>query len=209
MSNLPQNRQLTSGFDFGDSVLPPVIREKYPCLTPRPASRHVLWRGSSLTFSRTLLLPAPLFFMNCHSLPIRYIMCPYQIMCSGYFMILVNLLLPSISNICILKVNVAQWVQLFVSPQTIQSVEFSRPEYLRGKPFPSPGDLPNPGIKPRSPALQADSLPAEPQGKPKNPGVGSLSLLQWIFLTQESNQGLLHCRQILYQLSYQGSPVYS
>jgi len=40
----------------------------------------------------------------------------------------------------------------------------------------------------------------------KNTGVGSLSLLQGIFLTQESNRGLLHCRQILYQLSYQGSP---
>ena len=74
-------------------------------------------------------------------------------------------------------------------------------------PFPSPGDLPNPGIKPRFPALQADSLPAEPPGKPKNIGVGSLSLLQRIFLTQESNRGLLHCRQILYQLSYQGSPL--
>ena len=37
-----------------------------------------------------------------------------------------------------------------------------------------------------------------PQGKPKNTGVGSLSLLQWIFLTQELNQGLLNCRQILY-----------
>ena len=72
--------------------------------------------------------------------------------------------------------------------------------------FPSPGDLPNPGIKPRSPTLQADSLPAEPQGKPKNTRVGSLSLLQGIFLTQESNRGLLHCRQIPYQLSYQGSP---
>ena len=53
--------------------------------------------------------------------------------------------------------------------------------------------------------LQADSLPAEPQGQPKNTRVGSLSILQWIFLTQESNQGLLHCRRILYQLSYQGS----
>ena len=58
----------------------------------------------------------------------------------------------------------------------------------------------------RSPALQVDSLSAEPQGKPKNTGVGSLSLLQHIFPTQESNWGLLHCRQILYQLSYQGSP---
>ena len=42
--------------------------------------------------------------------------------------------------------------------------------------------------------------------KPKNTGVGSLSLLQGIFLIQESNQGVLHCRRILYQLSYQGSP---
>ena len=66
-------------------------------------------------------------------------------------------------------------------------------------------DLPNPGIKPRSPALQADSLPSEPPGKPKNTGVGSLSLLQGFFLAQESNWGLWHCRWILYQLSYKGS----
>ena len=56
------------------------------------------------------------------------------------------------------------------------------------------------------PQLWADSLPAEPQGKPKNTGGGSLSLLQGIFPTQELNRGLLHCRRILYQLSYQGSP---
>ena len=48
-----------------------------------------------------------------------------------------------------------------------------------------------PGIEPRSPTVQADSLPAELPGKPKNTGVGSLSLLQQIFLTQESDQGLL------------------
>ena len=82
-------------------------------------------------------------------------------------------------------------------------MEFSRTEYWSGQPFPSPGDLPNLGIKPRSPSLQADSLPAYPQGKPKNTGVYSLFLLQQIFLTQESNRGLLHCRWILYQLSYQ------
>ena len=56
--------------------------------------------------------------------------------------------------------------------------------------------------------IAADSLPSEPPGKPKNTGVGSLSLLQGIFLTQESNQSLLQCGQILYQLSYQGSPRY-
>ena len=71
--------------------------------------------------------------------------------------------------------------------------------------MPSQGDLPNAGIKPRPPTLQADSLPAEPPGKSKNIGVGSLSLLQGIFLPQESNRGLPHCRWILYQLSYQGS----
>ena len=56
--------------------------------------------------------------------------------------------------------------------------------------------------QPRSPTLQVESLPAEPQGKPTNTGMGSLSLLQWIFPTQEWNQGLQHCRWILYQLNY-------
>ena len=60
-----------------------------------------------------------------------------------------------------------------------------------GSPFPSPGDLPNLGIKPRSPKLQADSLPAEQQGKLKNTGVGSLSFLQQIFPTQKSNHGVV------------------
>ena len=91
-------------------------------------------------------------------------------------------------------------------PWTIQSMEFSRPEYWTGQPFPPPGDLPNPGIEPGFPALQVDSLSAEPPGKPKNTRGGSLSLLQVIFVTLELNRGLLHCRQILYQLSYQGSP---
>jgi len=72
-------------------------------------------------------------------------------------------------------------------------------------PFPSPRDLPNPGIEPRSPALQVDSLWSEPPGKPKNTGVVSLSLLQGNFLTQELNQALLYCRWILYQLSYPGN----
>ena len=53
--------------------------------------------------------------------------------------------------------------------------------------------------------LQA-RIPAEPQGKPNSTELGTLSLLQGIFPTQESNQGLLHCRQILYQLSYQLKP---
>ena len=69
------------------------------------------------------------------------------------------------------------------------------------------GIVPTQGWNPGPPALQVDSLPTEPPEKPKNTGVDSLSLLQWIFPTQEMNWGLLHCRQILYQLSYQGSPL--
>ena len=52
------------------------------------------------------------------------------------------------------------------SRQAPLSMQFSRQEYWSGLPFPSPGDLPNPGIKTMSPALQADSLPSEPPGKP-------------------------------------------
>ena len=65
---------------------------------------------------------------------------------------------------------------------------FSRQECWSWLSCRSPGDLPNPGIKPKSPTLQADSLQTEPPGKPKKTGVGSLSLLQGIFPTQESNQ---------------------
>ena len=128
-------------------------------------------------------------------------------------------------------------VQLFATPWTIQSVEFSRPEYWSGSP--STGALPDPGIKPRSlhcrqilhqlnhqgspgilewvaypfssissrsrnqtqvSHIASGFFTPEPPGKPRNTGVGSLSLLQGIFLTQESNRGLLYSRQILYQL---------
>ena len=101
-------------------------------------------------------------------------------------------------------------VRLLVTPWTVThqarlSMGFSRQEYQSGLSFPSPGDLPDPGIEPRS-ALQADSLLSEPPGKTKNTGVRSLSLLQGIFPTQELNRALLHCRQMFYKLNYQGSP---
>ena len=56
--------------------------------------------------------------------------------------------------------------------------------------------------------IEVDSLPAKPTGNPKNTGVGSLSLLQGTFLTQELNQRFLHCRWILYQLTHQGTVPY-
>ena len=69
-------------------------------------------------------------------------------------------------------------------------------EYWSGLQFPSPWDLSNPGIEPRSPALWEDSLWSESPGKLRITGVGSLSLLQGHFLTEKMNQGLLHSRWI-------------
>ena len=86
---------------------------------------------------------------------------------------------------------------------------FSRQEDWSGLPCPPPGDLPNPGIKHRSSTLQVDSLSSDAPGKPNNIGMGSLSLLQGTFPTQESNWGLLYDRQILYQLNYQGRPKHT
>ena len=78
-------------------------------------------------------------------------------------------------------------VRLFATPWTVAhqappSMGFLWPRILECVAMPAPpGDLPNPGIESRSSALQVDSLPAEPQEKPQNTGVGSLSLLQGIF----------------------------
>ena len=70
------------------------------------------------------------------------------------------------------KVNSLSRVRLFATPwtvahQALPPIGFSRQECWSGLPFPSPGDLPDPGIKPRSPALQADALTSEPPRKPQ------------------------------------------
>ena len=76
------------------------------------------------------------------------------------------------------KVKLLSHVQLFATPWTVAyqaspSMGFSRQEYWSGLPFPSPGDLPNPGIEPRCPALEADALTSEPPGKPQESGWGN------------------------------------
>ena len=63
------------------------------------------------------------------------------------------------------KVKLLSHVWLFATPWTIQSMEFSRPECQSWQPFPSPGGSSHPGIEPRSPTLQADSLPSLPEGR--------------------------------------------
>ena len=77
-----------------------------------------------------------------------------------------------------MKLKLLSYVQLFATPWTVAhqappSMGFSRQEYWSGLPFPSPGDLSNPGIKPRSPTLQADILTSEPPGKPRRREVKS------------------------------------
>ena len=106
-------------------------------------------------------------------------------------------------------------VRLFVTPWTVAlqpplSIGIFQARILEWVSCPPPGDLPNPGIFPTRGSnpvshIAGGSLPTEPPGKPKHTELGSLSLLQRIFLTQESNRGLLHCKRVLYQLSYQGS----
>ena len=122
----------------------------------------------------------------------------------------------SLSSVCPISSHksvgyfATSWTIAFQAPL---SLRFSRPEYWSELSCPPPGDLPHSRIKPESrvsPALQADSLHSEPSGRETHEyqidrDRSSLSLLQGTFPTQESNQASLHCRQILYQLRYQGS----
>ena len=78
------------------------------------------------------------------------------------------------------------------SPPCSSAHRFSRQEYWSGLPCPPPGDLPNPGIEPRSPALQAGSLMSEPPGKPRHTRVDCHSLLHGIFPDQGWNPRFLH-----------------
>ena len=104
------------------------------------------------------------------------------------------------------KVKVAQSCPTLCYPMDHRIRGILQARILEWVAFPFSRESSKPRDQTQVPPLQADSLPAEPQGKPENPGVGSLSLLQWIFQTQESNRGLLHCRWILYRLSHKGSP---
>ena len=111
-------------------------------------------------------------------------------------------------TVCCAVLLVAQVFPTLCDPMDCRppgSVRGDSPEYWSELPCLPPEDLLNPGIKPRSLALHLDSLPSEPPGRPKNTGAGSLSLLQGNSPTQKSSWGLLHCRQILYQLSHLGS----
>ena len=90
------------------------------------------------------------------------------------------------------KVKSLSRIPLFATPWTVAyqaplSMRFSRQEYWSGLPFPSPGDLPDPGIEPGSPTLQTDALPSEPPGKSGHlKSIKTLSLLHLVVFLLKS-----------------------
>ena len=103
------------------------------------------------------------------------------------------------------KVKVTQSFLTLCDPMDYTVHGILQARILEWVAFPFSRGSSQPRAKSRSPAMQVESLPAEPQGKPKNTRLGSLSLLQQIFPTQKSNWGVPHCRWIVYQLNYEGS----
>ena len=92
--------------------------------------------------------------------------------CSAFLMVKHSY--PHMTTGKTMSVKSFSWVRLFVTPWTVAlqaplSMEFFRQEYWSGLPFPSPGDLPDPGIEPGSSTQQADALPSEPPQKPEKP----------------------------------------
>ena len=106
------------------------------------------------------------------------------------------------------KVKVAQSCLTLCDPMDYTVHGILRARMLEWAAIPFSGDLLNPGIEPRYPAPQAYSLSAEPEGKPKNTGVGKPIPSPADLPDPGIKPGLLHCRKILYQLRYQGSPVF-
>ena len=101
-------------------------------------------------------------------------------------------------------------VRLFATPQTVAlqaplSMGFSRQEYWSGLSCPPPGDLPDPGIKPRSPALQVDSLPTEPPGKPRRRMTAALIVVDLILkgcaLRQQCYVKVMLCQIVNFRIS--------
>ena len=118
-------------------------------------------------------MPAPLPFQTlmCLLSPARFLCSPYIFFLSGFLSCTAFYIVYEKNYFFCEVLKSLSRIRLFVSPWTVayqapQSMEFSRQEYWSGLPFPSPGDLPNPGIEPRPPTLQADTLPSEPPGKP-------------------------------------------
>ena len=105
------------------------------------------------------------------------------------------------------KVKVAQLCPNLCDPMNYTVLGILQARILNWVAFPFSRGSSQPRDQIQVSHIAGGFLPGELQGKPKNTGLGSLSLIQQIVPTQKSNQGLPHCRWILYQLSYQQSPL--
>ena len=116
------------------------------------------------------------------------------------------------SEVTQVKVKLLSRVQLFLTPWTVAyqapvSMGFSRQEYWSGLPFPSPGDLPNSGIKPESPTLQADALTSEPPGMP-SAYLRLLIFLPAVLIPACASSSLTFCMMYsAYKLNKQGDNI--
>ena len=129
---------------------------------PRPSASH----PSRLSQSTGFGFPAsyskfPLaVYWKCQLIQLLWNMYCYYLLSWNYKEFL---FLGKVKSLSRVRLFATLWT---VAQQAPLSMGFSRQEYWSGLPFPSPGDLPNPGIEPRSPTLQADALTSEPPGKP-------------------------------------------
>ena len=134
------------------------------------SSVHSLSHVQLFAIPKTVARQASLFISNSWNL--LKLMSITSVMTSNHFILcLPLLLLPLIFPSIKVKVKSLRVVSDSATPWTVAyqacpSMRFSRQEYWIGLPFPSPGDLPNPGIEPGSPTLEADALTSEPPGKP-------------------------------------------
>ena len=99
------------------------------------------------------------FYFSCGNFKI-YLLDTFKYAAQSYYN---NYIWSSVESLSRVQFFGTPWT---VAHQPLWSMGFSRQEYWNGLPFPSPGDIPDPGIEPKSPALQADALPSEPPRKP-------------------------------------------
>ena len=105
----------------------------------------------------------------------------------GLYEIETPLLKVKVKSLSRVRLFVTLWTVAYQAPP---SMGFSRQEYCSGLPFPSPGDLPNPRIKPRSSTLQADTLPSEPPGKSERYEVNAIFKKVKLYLYQNMTNDL-------------------
>ena len=161
MSTLPETWGMLSRQSLGHLLWPLLLWKPSWCWQSSSNLGRLLVRRGNVAPPTDLLEERDVIFINVQSSPKSYTIIKMKRQISSFLGTFFTSLV---------KVKSLSRVRLFVTPWTVAhqappSMGISRQEYWSGLPFPSPGDLPNAGIKPGSPALQADALTSEPPGK--------------------------------------------